>query len=256
MGIELTELEPLVRRALDEDVGSGDLTTQATVPAGRAGAGPDHAEAAGRALRARRRAAGLRAARPRCALRGARRGGRVARRRAGARHRGPGGRDAERRAHRAEPPAAPERGGDADRALRRGGARHRRTRPRHAQDDAGPARCSRRPRCAAGGGANHRVGLFDAILIKENHAAMAGGVGAAVRARASRLAGRAARGRVPRPDGGRRGARRRRAAAAARQHGPGRAARAVVDRVAGRAELEASGGIDLETVRDDRGDRA
>lgn len=35
---------------------------------------------------------------------------------------------------------------------------------------------------AAGGGANHRAGLFDAILIKENHAAMAGGVGAAVNA--------------------------------------------------------------------------
>ena len=34
---------------------------------------------------------------------------------------------------------------------------------------------------AAGGGTNHRVGLFDAILIKENHAAMAGGVGEAVR---------------------------------------------------------------------------
>ena len=34
---------------------------------------------------------------------------------------------------------------------------------------------------AAGGGRNHRFGLFDEILIKENHAAMAGGVGAAVR---------------------------------------------------------------------------
>jgi nicotinate-nucleotide pyrophosphorylase (carboxylating) len=33
-----------------------------------------------------------------------------------------------------------------------------------------------------GGGANHRIGLFDQILIKENHAAMAGGVGPAVRA--------------------------------------------------------------------------
>jgi nicotinate-nucleotide pyrophosphorylase (carboxylating) len=33
----------------------------------------------------------------------------------------------------------------------------------------------------AGGGVNHRIGLFDAILIKENHAAMAGGVGEAVR---------------------------------------------------------------------------
>jgi nicotinate-nucleotide pyrophosphorylase (carboxylating) len=33
----------------------------------------------------------------------------------------------------------------------------------------------------AGGGTNHRMGLFDAILIKENHAALAGGVGEAVR---------------------------------------------------------------------------
>jgi nicotinate-nucleotide pyrophosphorylase (carboxylating) len=40
---------------------------------------------------------------------------------------------------------------------------------------------------AAGGGTNHRMGLYDAILIKENHAALAGGVGAAVeRAREAR----------------------------------------------------------------------
>jgi nicotinate-nucleotide pyrophosphorylase (carboxylating) len=32
----------------------------------------------------------------------------------------------------------------------------------------------------AGGGANHRMGLYDAFLIKENHAAIAGGVGEAV----------------------------------------------------------------------------
>jgi nicotinate-nucleotide pyrophosphorylase (carboxylating) len=37
----------------------------------------------------------------------------------------------------------------------------------------------------AGGGANHRFGLFDAILIKDNHIAAAGGIGAAIeRARA------------------------------------------------------------------------
>ena len=35
---------------------------------------------------------------------------------------------------------------------------------------------------AAGGATNHRFGLFDAILIKENHSAIAGGVGEAVRA--------------------------------------------------------------------------
>jgi nicotinate-nucleotide pyrophosphorylase (carboxylating) len=34
---------------------------------------------------------------------------------------------------------------------------------------------------AAGGGTNHRMGLYDAILIKENHAVIAGGVGEAVR---------------------------------------------------------------------------
>jgi nicotinate-nucleotide pyrophosphorylase (carboxylating) len=33
----------------------------------------------------------------------------------------------------------------------------------------------------AGGGENHRIGLYDAILIKENHAELAGGIGEAVR---------------------------------------------------------------------------
>ena len=42
---------------------------------------------------------------------------------------------------------------------------------------------------AAGGGTNHRMGLYDAILIKENHLAIAGGVGEAVR-----------RARLARPD--------------------------------------------------------
>jgi nicotinate-nucleotide pyrophosphorylase (carboxylating) len=34
---------------------------------------------------------------------------------------------------------------------------------------------------AAGGGHNHRTGLYDAMLVKENHAALAGGVGEATR---------------------------------------------------------------------------
>jgi nicotinate-nucleotide pyrophosphorylase (carboxylating) len=33
---------------------------------------------------------------------------------------------------------------------------------------------------AAGGATNHRIGLFDAILIKENHIAAAGGITAAI----------------------------------------------------------------------------
>ncbi|HWE08228.1 MAG TPA: carboxylating nicotinate-nucleotide diphosphorylase [Solirubrobacteraceae bacterium] len=101
---------------------------------------------------------------------------------------------------------------------------------------------------AAGGATNHRAGLYDAILIKENHAALAGGVGEAVRR--------------------------------AREHAPGLplevecrtlaevdealeagAPRLLLDNmtparlgdavrhVAGRAELEASGGVTLETLR-------
>jgi nicotinate-nucleotide pyrophosphorylase (carboxylating) len=43
----------------------------------------------------------------------------------------------------------------------------------------------RSTRCAAGGGHNHRIGLYDAYLIKENHIAAAASIGAAVqRARA------------------------------------------------------------------------
>jgi nicotinate-nucleotide pyrophosphorylase (carboxylating) len=100
---------------------------------------------------------------------------------------------------------------------------------------------------AAGGARNHRAGLYDAILIKENHAALAGGIGAAVRR--------------------------------AREHAPGlpltvecrdldevdealaagapwilldnmnpAQLREAVEHVGGRAELEASGGATLETL--------
>ncbi|GAB2584576.1 carboxylating nicotinate-nucleotide diphosphorylase [Ramlibacter solisilvae] len=40
-----------------------------------------------------------------------------------------------------------------------------------------------------GGGTNHRIGLFDAVLIKENHIAAAGGVTAVLRAAAQAAAG-------------------------------------------------------------------
>ena len=42
---------------------------------------------------------------------------------------------------------------------------------------------------AAGGATNHRAGLYDAILIKENHATIAGGVGKAVRLARERAPG-------------------------------------------------------------------
>jgi nicotinate-nucleotide pyrophosphorylase (carboxylating) len=105
---------------------------------------------------------------------------------------------------------------------------------------------------AAGGASNHRFGLFDAILIKENHAAAAGGLGKAVRK---------ARAYAPEPllevE-----ARSLAEVDEALEAGAGSAGfrilldnmsleqmREAVDRVAGRAELEASGGVTLESVR-------
>jgi nicotinate-nucleotide pyrophosphorylase (carboxylating) len=101
---------------------------------------------------------------------------------------------------------------------------------------------------AAGGGRNHRFGLWDEILIKENHAAMAGGVGPAVRAAremfpdlplevecrntaeiAEALAAGAPRILLDNMD-------------------PARL-RTAVEQVAGRAVLEASGGMTLDTLR-------
>ena len=101
----------------------------------------------------------------------------------------------------------------------------------------------------AGGGISHRAGLHDAILVKENHSALAGGVGeASRRALASAPEGvpvevecatfaeveEALAAGVPRllldnmsPAG----------------------LREAVELVAGRASLEASGGITLATVR-------
>jgi nicotinate-nucleotide pyrophosphorylase (carboxylating) len=101
----------------------------------------------------------------------------------------------------------------------------------------------------AGGGTNHRRGLYDAILVKENHSALAGGVG-----EATRRALRGAPQEVPVEvecaslD----------EVAAAVDAGAGRILldnmepaelRRAVALAGGRAELEASGGVTLETVR-------
>jgi nicotinate-nucleotide pyrophosphorylase (carboxylating) len=103
---------------------------------------------------------------------------------------------------------------------------------------------------AAGGASNHRAGLYDAILIKENHIAAAGGISQAVaRARESApqlastlevevrdedeieqaLAAGAPRLLLDNMDDAQ--------------------LRAAVAQVAGRAELEASGGVTLQTLR-------
>jgi nicotinate-nucleotide pyrophosphorylase (carboxylating) len=100
---------------------------------------------------------------------------------------------------------------------------------------------------AHGGGVNHRAGLYDAILIKENHSALAGGVGEAVRR------ARAARPDLPLTVEVRNAAEIDEALAAGAprlllDNMTPDEMRAAVAQVAGRAELEASGGIDPDTV--------
>jgi nicotinate-nucleotide pyrophosphorylase (carboxylating) len=103
---------------------------------------------------------------------------------------------------------------------------------------------------AAGGASNHRVGLYDAILIKENHIAAAGGIAQAIeRARAAspQLAG-TLEVEVRNP-----GEIDEALAAGAPRllldNMDAAQLRAAVAQVAGRAQLEASGGVTLESVR-------
>ncbi len=101
----------------------------------------------------------------------------------------------------------------------------------------------------AGGGHNHRIGLWDQVLIKENHAAMAGGVGAAVRRCLALHPG------VPREAECRDLAEVDDALAAGAtrlllDNMTPDELRAAVAHVAGRARLEASGNVTLDTVGD------
>ncbi len=104
---------------------------------------------------------------------------------------------------------------------------------------------------AAGGARNHRVGLYDAILIKENHIAAAGGIGAAV-ARARETAPQlAATLEVEVRD--EREIDEALAAGAPRlllDNMTVEQLRAAVARVDGRAQLEASGNVTLATLRE------
>ena len=100
----------------------------------------------------------------------------------------------------------------------------------------------------AGGATNHRAGLYDAILIKENHSALAGGVGAAVR-RARELAPELpleveCRSIVEVDEALTAGA----TSLLLDNMSPDEL-RAAVAHVAGRATLEASGGVTLETLQ-------
>jgi nicotinate-nucleotide pyrophosphorylase (carboxylating) len=104
---------------------------------------------------------------------------------------------------------------------------------------------------AAGGACNHRAGLYDAILIKENHIAAAGGIAQAVALARERAPELAATLEVE-----------VRSAAEIEQALAAGAPRLLLDnmsveelraavaQVAGRAQLEASGGVRIETLRE------
>ncbi len=99
-----------------------------------------------------------------------------------------------------------------------------------------------------GGAHNHRMRLDDGVLIKDNHVAVAGGVGAAVRAARAAKTGLAVQVEVDTFD----------QIAEALEAGADRllldnmdvpTLRQAVELVAGRVPLEASGGVNLETIR-------
>jgi nicotinate-nucleotide pyrophosphorylase (carboxylating) len=245
------ELTALVRRALEEDVGSGDVTTNATVAAdARARAtiaqkapgvvyGFDAAEAAFALLDPKARC-------ERLVAEGVWRadGGPVLRVEGSARAL----LTAERTAlnflgHLSGVATMAAR---AARAVEGTGARvldTRKTTP--------GLRALEKAAVAAGGAHNHRVGLYDAILIKENHIAAAGGVAQAVahaRAAAPEFA-RTLEVEVRNPEEIEQAL----AAGAPRlllDNMDDAQLRAAVAQVAGRAQLEASGGVTLQTLRE------
>jgi nicotinate-nucleotide pyrophosphorylase (carboxylating) len=244
------ELEALVRRALDEDVGTGDVTTLATVAEGaRARAlvtqkapgvifGMDAAEATFRELDADVRC-------ERLVDEGVWReqGGRVLALEGNARALLTGERTALNfLCHLSGVATFAAR---AAREAQGSGAAvldTRKTIP--------GLRALEKAAVAAGGARNHRAGLYDAILIKENHIAAAGGITRAVaRAREASPDELSASIEVEVRDNAEidealaAGAKRLLLDNMDDEH-----LRAAVARVAGRAELEASGGVTLQSL--------
>jgi nicotinate-nucleotide pyrophosphorylase (carboxylating) len=100
----------------------------------------------------------------------------------------------------------------------------------------------------AGGGTNHRAGLYDMVLIKENHAALAGGVGAAVRAAREAFPDLPLEVECSTPEEVREALEAQAPRILLDNMNPDEL-RAVAAEVAGRAELEASGSIVFDTLR-------
>ena len=239
----------IVRRALAEDLGWGDVTTEATVPPDLRGRGTIRgqvARACSPASTLRRKCSG--SSIPPCTITLRRRDGDRVRAR---RHRRRGQRVARRSMLTAERTALnflQRLSGIATLTRRFVDAAGGRITILDTRKTTPTLRALEKYAVRAGGGSNHRSGLDDGILIKDNHVRLAGGVAEAVkRMKAARQemlieveAQSLARGR-----GGDRGRRR---------HHP---ARQPVDRatftrpsarIGGRAKIEISGGVTLERM--------
>jgi nicotinate-nucleotide pyrophosphorylase (carboxylating) len=248
--LDRPDLHALIRQALDEDVGAGDVTTLATVPEqARARAlisqkapgviyGLHVAEATFKALDARARTERLteegvwRGGGPVLAVEGA------------ARALLTGERTALNFLARLSGVATLS--ARAVRAVEGTGARvldTRKTTP--------GLRALEKAAVAAGGATNHRAGLYDAILVKENHIALAGGIAAAVR-RAREAAPELAASLEVEVRSSEE-IEQALAAGAPRlllDNMTAEQLRSAVAQVAGRATLEASGGVTLATLRE------
>jgi nicotinate-nucleotide pyrophosphorylase (carboxylating) len=102
---------------------------------------------------------------------------------------------------------------------------------------------------ACGGGTNHRAGLHDAVLIKDNHVAVAGGVAAAIERVRVRRPGRPVEVEVDTLDQLRQALDAGADVILLDNMPPAQLRRAVAT-TAGRARLEASGGITTDTIRE------
>ena len=169
----------IVRRALAEDLGWGDVTTEATVPTDVRGCGTFVVKAPCVLAGLDVAAEAFRQLDPAVHITLKNRDGdRCARATIAAEIRGSAALDVDGGAHRAQLPPAPVWNRHADAALRRRGGRAdhvldtRKTTP--------TLRALEKYAVRAGGGSNHRSGLDDGILIKDNHVRLAGGVVEAV----------------------------------------------------------------------------
>ncbi len=180
MAVATDTLERIVHSALAEDIGAGDVTTEATVPVDAVGTADLLVKESGVVCGLRAAEATFLALDPDDPLRGARarrRRGRAACR--GRTHHRLAAGHPHGRAGRAELRRASLRDRDPHASLRRrvegtGVAvlDTRKTTP--------GLRALEKHAVASGGGRNHRFGLDDAVLIKDNHLRAAGSIAAAV----------------------------------------------------------------------------